>query len=76
MSADAVFTVGSLLFIAALLPAVWSESKPPRATCALTAGVLAAFAVTYLTLGLTFSAVTTGMTCCLWTVLLLQRRTA
>jgi len=71
---DYVLTAGSLAFIVALLPAVWSEAKPPRSTCALTGAVLWAYAIVDATLSLNWTALTTAGTAALWTVLLLQKR--
>lgn len=48
---DLVFAVGSAVLLAALVPAVARRTVLPLATCALTGGVLAVFAVNYLTLG-------------------------
>jgi hypothetical protein len=76
MSADAIFSVGSVLFILALLPAF---RQPPAApTGLLTGSVLAVYAATYATLdGFLYSTVTTGILAALWlalAVLALLRR--
>lgn len=74
MSADFIFTAGSLVFIAALLPSVFGPNKPALASSLLTGTVLLVFAVTYLTISLPFSAATTAITSSLWFVLAIQAR--
>jgi branched-subunit amino acid ABC-type transport system permease component len=70
---DFVLTAGSLVFIAALLPSVFSNNKPAISTSAITGGVLGVFAVTYATLSLWFAAVTTAMSAVLWLFLAIQK---
>lgn len=70
---DYVLTAGSLAFIAALLPAVFSDAKPPRATSVLTAAVLYVFALTDVTLHLYLTAGITALTAATWTVLAIQK---
>lgn len=71
---DLVFSAGAILFVIALLPALWQTSKPPRFTCAMTGATLGVFAFTYLTLHLTYASVTTAVTSLLWFTLLVQHR--
>lgn len=71
---DAVLTVGSLVFMLALLPSVVGEDKPAAWTSLITAAVLYVFAGVDMTIGLTFTALTTACTASLWTTLLIQRR--
>lgn len=69
---DAVLTGGALVLFIALLPSVFSKSKPAAATSIMTGIVLAIFSVTYTTLGLWFAATTTGITSLTWFVLFWQ----
>jgi hypothetical protein len=70
---DAVFSVGSIVFAIALVPATLHKDKPPLTTSIPTALVLGIFGLTYTTLNLWYSAATTAMTCLLWTILLVQK---
>lgn len=70
---DAVLTVGSFVFMAALLPSVFGDDKPAAATSLLTAAVLSVFAGVEATLDLVFTAITTAATAALWIVLLIQK---
>lgn len=70
---DWVLTAGSLAFIVALFPAVFSDAKPPLATSALTASVLYVFALTDVTLHLYLTAAVTAVTAATWTVLGIQK---
>lgn len=71
---DYVLTAGSIIFILALIPAIFADHKPPRSTCATTAAVLYVFAFTEFTLNLYFASLTTLATAACWTVLLLQKK--
>lgn len=73
MIQDLIFTAGGVIFIVALLPSVFSEHKPPLSTCLITGSVLAVFAATYLTLDLTFGAVTTAISAAVWFTLAVQQ---
>lgn len=70
---DAVLTVGSVIFILALLPSILGEDKPAAWTSLTTAAVLYVFAAVDLTLGLKFTAFTTAVTATLWVTLLIQK---
>lgn len=76
MIQDYVFTFGGVVFTVALIPALRDPQKPPVRTSATTAVLLAMFAVTYASLDLWLSAATACVTCALWGVLALQRRSA
>lgn len=71
---DLVFAVASITFSLALIPAMFSRSKPPRSTCLLTAIPLWAFVPTEWSLGLRYATVTGAVTALFWTILLFQRR--
>jgi hypothetical protein len=62
------------MFSVALVPAIYSDQKPPRATCLMTAAILVAFTAAFATLGLAYSAATAVLCAAVWTILLLQRR--
>jgi len=70
---DAVLTAGSLIFMLALLPSILGEDKPAPWTSLTTAATLYVFAAVDLTLGLTFTALTTAATATLWMALLIQK---
>lgn len=70
---DVVLTIGSLIFMVALVPSVRSADKPAPLTSFSTAAVLYVFAGVDVTLGLLFTALTTTGTAALWTTLLVQR---
>lgn len=71
---DILLMLGGFVFAVALIPTLRSAEKPPRSTCILTALVLAAYAVAYVSLDLwlAFSAVliTKGM----WLAILIFRK--
>ena len=69
---DILLMVGSFGFSIALLPTVFSKSKPSKWTSLMTGGILVAFAATYATLGLWLACVATSTTALLWFILLFQ----
>lgn len=71
---DLVFGAGQILFAVALIPALRNTTKPPRVTCLLTGGVLCAFAFTFATLTLAWSAATSLVCGAMWLILAAQRR--
>lgn len=70
---DIVLTLGSIVFLLALVPSIKSKDKPAVATSIMTGLVLFVFAATYTTLHLWFSAATTALTGVLWLVLAVQK---
>lgn len=70
---DIALSIGSVVFIVALLPSVFSEDKPAAATSAMTGAVLVVFATSYASLGLWVSAAITLITAGLWMTLLIQQ---
>lgn len=67
MSADTVFSVGSIVFILALVPALLHRGQsPPASTALLTGGVLTTFSVTYATLDLWYSFATSAVLSAAW----------
>lgn len=73
---DIILTIGSLVFLVALIPSITSKDKPALMTSLMTGLVLFVFAMTYITLDLWFSAVTTALTGMLWLVLAVQKARA
>ena len=71
---DIVPLVGNLVSTVALIPSVLSSSKPHKATCALTAGILLTYVATFLSLGLVVWSIATLPNALGWLVLLFQRR--
>jgi hypothetical protein len=72
---DYVFTFGALVFSIALIPALRSNEKPPIITSLPTATLLVAFAATYLTLHLWFSAIASFTNGIIWGTLAFQAYT-
>jgi hypothetical protein len=71
---DLIFCIGSILFIVGLIPSVRGKQKPPKSTCVITGLTLLTFAITYATLGLWLSFITTLITSTMWLVLLVQQK--
>ncbi len=69
---DAILTLGTLVFLVALIPTLLGDAKPSPLTSLLTGTVLLVFAATYLTLGLYFASITTAATGTVWLVILWQ----
>lgn len=69
---DIILTVGTLLFLLALVPTLLGKSKPSPLTSLMTGGVLLVFAATYATLGLFFASITTAATGTAWLVIFWQ----
>lgn len=67
---DAIFVGGSLILLAALLPALRARAVLPVRTCALTGGVLATFSGTYAAIGLVYAAAVSAATAGAWLALL------
>jgi hypothetical protein len=69
---DFAITAGTITFIFALIPSIYSNNKPALATSVMTGSVLTVFTIVYITLSLWFSAITTAITAVLWYVLSVQ----
>lgn len=65
-----VFLVGGLLTAGALVPAIAAGGGVPASTCALTGGVLAAYAGAFLHMGQRTSAAIMALNAATWGVLL------
>jgi len=70
---DLVFSIGSWIFIIALIPTIRGKQKPEFSTSLVTAIILFIFAITYLTLGLLISAISTVGTSTGWFILAYQK---
>lgn len=72
---DTVFTVGTVIFILALIPMAWNvDTAVPLKSSLSTGLVLAAFAINLLSLGLYFSAAAEVVTASLWLFIAARRR--
>jgi len=70
---DMVLAGGQWIFIIALLPSVFGKDKPALSTSLLTGAVLSVFALTFVTLSLWVSAVSTELTSFTWFLLAFQK---
>ncbi|HZX49578.1 MAG TPA: hypothetical protein VFE94_00300 [Candidatus Paceibacterota bacterium] len=70
---DIVFSIGSWVFVFALLPSVFSKDKPAFSSSITTATVLTVFVFTYASLGLWLTAVSAGLLTLTWCVLAIQK---
>jgi len=71
---DGVFTLGGLLFAIALLPTILNPSAfIPRVTSILTAAVLTVYGLTFLTLKLKLSTISTLLTGVMWWIIVIWR---
>jgi hypothetical protein len=69
---EIVLTLGSLIFIIALLPSIYEDNKPAASTSIITGVVLVAFSIVYITLDLVYPAITSLFTAVMWFILLVQ----
>jgi hypothetical protein len=69
---DVAITIGTVIFVIALVPSILSKDKPAVPTSMMTGSVLVVFTVVYISLALWFSAIATGVTAILWYILALQ----
>jgi len=70
---DIVFSVGSWIFIIALLPSLFGKDKPPISTSLLTGSVLLIYALTYVSLDFWLSVASTGLLAIAWLTLGIQK---
>ena len=63
---DAIFSIGTMAFAAALIPAIRAKLYPPPSTCFVTGVFLLLFAITNATLGLWFAAAFSVVSALLW----------
>lgn len=70
---DVVLAGGSIVFIIALFPSVFSKNKPALSTSLTTGSVLLIFVFVYASLSLWFAMVSTSITSFVWFVLAFQK---
>ncbi|OGE78978.1 MAG: hypothetical protein A2751_00750 [Candidatus Doudnabacteria bacterium RIFCSPHIGHO2_01_FULL_46_14] len=70
---DIVLSVGSWIFVIALIPAIRAKEKPPLATSLMTGVILVVYVFTYASLSLWLSVFSTGLVAAAWLVLAGQR---
>lgn len=70
---DIVLSVGSWIFIIALIPSLISKDKPPTATSVLTGAVLLVYTFVYFSLHLWLSMASTGILALAWLALGVQK---
>lgn len=73
---DFVFTFGSIVLFMSLVPTAFGKDKPALLTSLPTGALLLLFSITYESLGLTVSAISTVPTGLLWLVIGMQRLAA
>lgn len=66
---DIIFAVGSITFVLALVPSLFSDQKPHFWTCWVTGTILLCFSASYYTLDLDFAAITTAANGIVWLLL-------
>lgn len=71
---DIIPIVGNIIFTVALIPSIVSKHKPHRWSCAMTAGVLLMYVVTFWTVTMWYWSLATLATATAWIILLVQRR--
>lgn len=64
---DLVFSIGSVIFTIALIPAIVKRRYPPMSTCLLTSSMLIVYAITDATLNLWFSTIASIISAIIWT---------
>lgn len=70
---DWIFTIGTLIFVASLIPSITGPNKPSVYTSIPSAIVLAIFSLTYISLSFWFSAIATTTTAICWSILAIQK---
>ena len=71
---DVVIMVACFGFAIALIPSIRGKNKPAKSSCAMTAILLAAIAISFATLGLWLSFASEITAIIAWGILLFQRR--
>ncbi len=70
---DVVITVGSWVFVVALIPTLRGKEKPAVTTSVVTGFILIAYALVYATLGMWVSVVSTTALALSWFTLAVQK---
>jgi len=66
---DLVFSLGSIVFTIALIPAIIEKRYPPMSTCITTAIMLVVYAITDATLNLWLSTIAAIMSAAIWAMM-------
>ena len=70
---DWVFSLGQVIFLIALIPTLKGKNKPEFSTSVITSVILAVFALTYFTLNLIFSTLSSIAMSAAWATLAYQK---
>lgn len=70
---DWIFSVGTWIFVVALIPTIRGKQKPELSTSIVTGSILAVFVITYLSLNLWLSALSNVLTSGSWFLLAYQK---
>ena len=70
---DIVFFIGQWIFVIALIPTLRAREKPQISTSLVTGTILAAFSITYFTLGLWLSTIASMSIAIAWLTLAVQK---
>ena len=70
---DFIITIGTLLFVAALIPTILAKDKPALVTSLLSGSVLLVFSAVFASLHLWFSAATDIANASCWLILGIQK---
>jgi len=70
---DAIFFIGQIIFVFALIPTIKGSSKPALSSSVVTGLILTIFALTYFSLELWFSALAAVATSASWWILAYQK---
>lgn len=70
---DIVIFIGNIGFAIALVPSIFSASKPSLSTSCMTSIILTMFGATFATLGMIFSSIMSFVNGFLWMVLYFQQ---
>jgi len=70
---DWIFSVGQIIFLIALIPTLKGKDKPALTTSVVTTIILVVFAITYLSLNLWYSGVSSVAMTIAWGVLAVQK---
>jgi len=70
---DLVFSIGSIVFTIALIPAIIEKRYPPTSTCVTTSMMLLVYATTDATLGLWFSTIASIISAGIWMMMAVKQ---
>lgn len=70
---DYVFAIGNWVFVIAMIPTIRNPHKPPLSASVTTAVTIFVFAITFWTLGMYASVITSSALCGAWSVVAYQK---